>query len=152
MGAASEGDATLEPERILLEGRVLDQNPPQKKVHQHVLLVEDEDMIRHALAVQIERWGYRVTAVSDGIEALEILESDPEVDVVLTDNSMPRMSGVQLAREIWMTGRGVPVLLMAGDLPTLPPNEVDELFSDVLEKPVWGDAVQNSLRACLRRR
>ena len=62
-----------------------------------VLVVEDNPLDRKLLTVHLTTQGYEPRIVTDGVEAWEILEQDPEsVDVVLLDRSMPRMGGLEL--------------------------------------------------------
>ena len=58
-----------------------------------VLVVDDEEGLRHLLRLILERGGYSVTEARDGAEALERLAADPSLGVVLCDIRMPRMDG-----------------------------------------------------------
>lgn len=78
----------------------------------HVLLVEDQPILRAGIARTLERKGYRVTPARDGEEALERLSDD--VAVVLSDVVMPGMDGIELARRLRARENAVPVLLMSG--------------------------------------
>lgn len=62
-----------------------------------VLLVEDQEEVRDALAMLIELLGHRVTAVADGEAAATQIE-DSRFDLLLTDLTLPGMSGLDLAR------------------------------------------------------
>lgn len=69
--------------------------------HERILLVEDEDSLRRATERIIASFGYHVIAVSDGDEALAILDgAGPPIDLVITDIVMKRVSGSDLAKEI----------------------------------------------------
>ena len=62
-----------------------------------VLVVDDNPLDRKLLDVHLTSRGYAPRMATDGVEAWEILEHDPEsVDVVLLDRSMPRMGGLEL--------------------------------------------------------
>ena len=63
--------------------------------HTHVLVVDDEEMLRTVLQDVIEYHGYKCSSASDAETALEVLERE-EVDVVITDISMPGMDGLKL--------------------------------------------------------
>jgi len=66
---------------------------------EHILLVDDEPMVLGACEALLKRGGYRVTAVTDPAAALARLGSMPdEFDLLFTDQSMPGMNGVDLAR------------------------------------------------------
>lgn len=63
-----------------------------------VLVVDDDHMVRTAVAHYLRRRGCRVTTAADGVEALELLRS-ASVDLVVTDLEMPRSDGLALWRE-----------------------------------------------------
>jgi PAS domain S-box-containing protein len=80
-----------------------------------VLLVEDEDAVRHVLSRQLEQAGYRVHGFSSPAEALLAFTQDPRsFDVVLTDIVMPEMSGTQLASRLSAARPDVPIVFMSG--------------------------------------
>ncbi|MEQ8280071.1 MAG: response regulator [Deltaproteobacteria bacterium] len=86
---------------------------------ERVLLVEDDPTVRRMIRRLIERLGYRVEEVSDGIEALELLERTPpqsaRFDVVLTDVVLPRgVDGLKLKQRIAERWPDLPVALMSG--------------------------------------
>src|SRR5690606_22063615 len=67
----------------------------------HVLLVEDEELIAALSKRQLEDQGFRVTACTSSLQALEEFRARPSAfDVVVTDNTMPRMTGMALAQEM----------------------------------------------------
>ena len=70
-----------------------------------VLVVDDEEAQRSALAGMIGLWGYQVETAADGQEALEKLESFP-AQVMITDVKMPRMDGDELLRRLKTNGGG----------------------------------------------
>ena len=62
-----------------------------------LLVVDDEESMRHVLLLLLQQKGYAVRAVASGEEALRELEQRP-YDVVITDVRMPKMSGIDLVR------------------------------------------------------
>jgi two-component system response regulator RegX3 len=76
----------------------------------HVLVVEDEPSFAEALTVGLHREGFRVTVAGDGATALERFEQ-LEPDVVLLDVMLPRMSGIDVCREI-RTKSAVPIIMV----------------------------------------
>ncbi|MCK5912901.1 MAG: response regulator, partial [Desulfuromusa sp.] len=64
-----------------------------------VLIVDDEENTRVALAKLLVQDGYRAETVANGIDALEYL-SEKSVDLVITDINMPRMNGLVFLREL----------------------------------------------------
>ncbi len=83
--------------------------------NERILLVDDEETLGNALKKMLETLGYQVTAVTGSQEALEIFGGQPEAfDLVITDYTMPKMSGTELAREILKVRSTLPVILTTG--------------------------------------
>lgn len=61
-----------------------------------VLVVEDEVMVRQTVRHYLARWGYRVLEAGDGAQALELIRTRSDIDLVLTDMVLPGLSGTQL--------------------------------------------------------
>jgi len=79
----------------------------------NVLVVDDEKNIRAGLGKAIEMDGHNVLLAEDGQAALDIVESD-EVDLVIADLKMPRVSGEELLRRIVETYPTLPVIILTG--------------------------------------
>ena len=79
-----------------------------------VLVVDDETGIRLALGRALGREGYDVLSAANGAEALRLLAARPDVDVVVTDLTMPEMTGEQLVARLATERPGMPVVLMSG--------------------------------------
>lgn len=75
-----------------------------------VLVVEDDNGIRMAIASILERQGYAVTSVADGEEALNQVD---KADVVLLDIFLPKVTGDEFLRRVRGKGNLVPVVLMS---------------------------------------
>ena len=81
-----------------------------------VLLVDDDDMVRTALGLQLGRAGYAVTTAADAEAALsEVRLRGGDFDVLLTDVVMPGMTGADLTRHARALRPTLPVVLMSGD-------------------------------------
>ncbi|HEX2554659.1 MAG TPA: ATP-binding protein [Microvirga sp.] len=82
---------------------------------ERVLLVEDDPQVLQSVSSQLLDLGYRVTAVADGLDALNLLRQDQPFDLLFTDLVMPKgMSGVDLARHARDLRPGIKVLLTSG--------------------------------------
>jgi CheY-like chemotaxis protein len=104
----------------------------------HVLLVEDEPMIRRMAQTILERAGHRVTTAGDGVEALAALErlrGGDAPDVVITDVVMPGMSGIELANRIRERHADLPIAFASGYDQGLLPTEGPFAGARLLEKP-----------------
>ncbi len=87
-----------------------------------VLVVDDEESVRGYTSRVMEEAGYHVLTAGDGIQAMSVLQqSRLPVQLVITDVSMPRMTGPELAAHIATERHGPPVLFISGgyssDLP-----------------------------------
>jgi two-component system response regulator AtoC len=71
--------------------------PPSHEA-KHVLIVDDEENMRHMLSLLLAREGYRVSLAQNGVEGLEVLSKDP-ADIVLCDLKMPVMDGMEFLEE-----------------------------------------------------
>ncbi|MDM7461223.1 MAG: response regulator [bacterium] len=83
--------------------------PPER----HVLIVDDDALVRETLRFVLEDGGYQVYAASSGAEALQLLQQKP-VDIVLSDIFMPGMNGFDLLRQIREHAPDTPVILITG--------------------------------------
>ena len=93
------------------------QKGPARGDGEHVLLVDDDPSVLVATRRVLTRLGYRVTESRDGSEALAHYRADPRgYDLVLSDLSMPGITGLQLAEEVERMGAGTPVVLSTGYL------------------------------------
>jgi len=78
---------------------------------QHILVVDDDPDIRATVSEILDLEGCNVTAASNGLEALEQIETSPPC-VVLLDMRMPVMDGWGVARELRARGVGIPIVVM----------------------------------------
>jgi signal transduction histidine kinase/ActR/RegA family two-component response regulator len=80
----------------------------------HILLVDDEEIVRVGTAEMIRDLGHRVVEAEGGAEALATLAGSPAFDVVVTDYKMPRMDGAELARRLRAAHPSLPILIITG--------------------------------------
>jgi two-component system cell cycle response regulator CpdR len=78
-----------------------------------ILLAEDDDSMRVYLARALERTGYHVMSVDNGLAALPLLESEP-FDLLLTDIVMPEMDGIELAQKAAEIAPDIRVMFITG--------------------------------------
>ncbi len=93
---------------------------PSHDIHTYlsrILLVEDEENIRLATQEVLSELGFKVDGAADGEQALAIFnESRGGIDLIITDQSMPNMSGEEFTLEVRKTGSDIPILLSSGQL------------------------------------
>lgn len=82
---------------------------------ERILLVDDEEDLIYAGEKVLRRLGYEVLATSSSLEALELFRAQPEqFDLVITDQNMSKMTGVELAQEMLRIRPEIPILLCTG--------------------------------------
>jgi len=88
---------------------------------ERILLVEDEPTLARMSTRRLEAIGYRVTADTDAVHALEVFRGQPEAyDLVISDYLMPRMVGLDFARAVHNIRPDLPILLLTGYIEELP--------------------------------
>jgi DNA-binding response OmpR family regulator len=97
-----------EPAAVLLPAR-------PKPVHR-ILVVDDDEDIRQINAEVLAHSGYHVDAAEDGAAAWDALQRAP-YDLLVTDNDMPKVSGVELIHKLHAAHLTLPVILATGTLP-----------------------------------
>ena len=83
--------------------------------NEHILYIDDEEILAEMGKTMLERLGYRVTARTSSLEALATFQNQPDqFDLVITDQTMPGMTGVDLARRMLQIRPGMPIILCTG--------------------------------------
>jgi CheY-like chemotaxis protein len=80
-----------------------------------ILLVEDEPLVAAITGALIEDFGHRVVEVNSGADALAALETDLQPDLIITDQNMHGMTGVQLAGHVRVRYPDIPIILASGN-------------------------------------
>ncbi len=114
-----------------------------------ILLVDDEGMILSSLQRVLQHLGYHVSAVKNGMEALDLFRKHPEeFQLVITDLTMPKMTGVELARSLLNIRPDIPIILSTGFSDVINENETKSLgIKELLHKP----SSTGELKAVVRR-
>ena len=89
---------------------------PEPRPAHRILVVDDEADIRMINAGVLTHLGYQVDSVADGAAAWEALTAGG-YDLLITDNQMPRVSGVELLRKLHSAHKAIPVIMATGILP-----------------------------------
>ena len=118
-----------------------------------VLVVDDHDSVRQALAILLSKDFDRILEASDGQAALDLLEAEPEIDLVLLDVNMPGMDGLECLSRLRAKGSDVPVLIISGDSGL---DSVVEAMrrgaTDFFPKPFQSEIVLKKVRSVLLER
>ena len=110
----------------------------QLRVVRKILVVDDSNSTRNAVSYCLERDGYEVVSVSDGLQAVARFSEDP-FDLVLSDFAMPGMNGFALTRAIHTLAPHTPIIVMSGRPDVKRENVIEAGAVDFLEKPILLD-------------
>ena len=92
--------------------------PPREELpsgSERILVIDDEDIIVQLLRSGLSRLGYEIVGVTDSREALELVRNEPDrFDLVITDQTMPNLTGANLAAEIFKIRPKMPLILCTG--------------------------------------
>ena len=120
---------------------------PQTMKRLRVLVVDDDKAVLKSTVRMLDCLGYPTASAESGTEALRVLASNQEIDLVLADFAMPEMSGGELAKVICAMRPTLPVILITGY------SDVDILkeFNDlrIILKPFTEDDLVNTISAAL---
>src|SRR5215831_21130898 len=78
----------------------------------HLLLIDDDDLFRESLGLNLIDEGHQVTSLGNGRDALEYLEGGGSADVMLLDWRMPGMTGLEVLRQLRRSGVAIPVIFL----------------------------------------
>src|SRR6266705_3557327 len=127
-----------------------DSTMPSEPIHaRRILIAEDDELIRQIISDFLLNEGYVVNAVADGEQAWEALRRD-DYDLLVTDNSMPRLTGIKLIERIRKEGMSLPVIVASSAFFAWDVREYPHLqIAAVLPKPFgeleFLDTVRNVL-------
>lgn len=83
--------------------------------NERVLVIDDERIIAQMTQSLLEKLGYQVTATTSSVEALQYFQSQPDtIDLVITDMTMPHITGAQLAQKLLAIKPNIPIILCTG--------------------------------------
>lgn len=83
----------------------------------NILLAEDERSVAFSISFALKSDGHKIEIVTDGQQALARLIADPDAfDLLITDNNMPRMTGVELVRHLRNASYGGKILVLSAHL------------------------------------
>ncbi|MGE5255990.1 MAG: response regulator, partial [Hyphomicrobiales bacterium] len=118
---------------------------------ERILLVDDEPQIVDMEKQILERLGYRVTALSSSLEALNTFARQPDqFDLVITDMTMPQLAGDRLARRLWDIRPDLPVILCTGYNEMISEDKATAMgIRKFLLKPVDKDELAVAIRSAL---
>ena len=119
------------------EEHVIESGRQADVVSRSILLVDDEDSIRLATHTILKRKGFTVDSASDGKQALELFKANSgKYNLIVTDQSMPKMSGIELTKAIRNTKSDIPIILSTGQLGIEDEKEFKDIgINSFIQKP-----------------
>ncbi|MCB2180866.1 MAG: response regulator [Desulfobulbaceae bacterium] len=119
--------------------------------NEHILVVDDENIIVSMVTSMLIQLGYSVTGVTDSREALEKIRLDPAVfNLVITDQTMPHLPGSELAQEILKINPDMPIILCSGYSSVISEQEALEIgIKKFLAKPLDRNKLASEIRNAL---
>jgi PAS domain S-box-containing protein len=116
-----------------------------------VLLADDESSVLNVMREMLTNWGLDVTSVADGSAAHELLVRDPDAfDLLITDQTMPGMTGIELTAAAHALRAQLPVILYSGNLGEIEAQQQRLGLCRVLCKPVEPGELREALAHCLQ--
>jgi CheY-like chemotaxis protein len=117
-----------------------------------VLLVDDDQLVRTSISRMLVAQDYRVLEASDGEQALNIWQRHrSEIDLLVTDISMPGMSGIDLVDRLATQAEQLKALYISGYPELLDTQDTERRPVPFLQKPFTREQLSNKLRALLNR-
>jgi DNA-binding response OmpR family regulator len=75
-----------------------------------VLVADDAEMIKHMLRLTLEAGDYEVSEACDGQDALNEMEKNPDIELIILDIVMPHMDGLEVAKKLRREGNDAPII------------------------------------------
>ena len=123
----------------------------QRAAGKTVLVVDDHDATRQTIARMLEAGGFAVRTASSGAEALERLATESrEIDLVLSDVTMPGMNGIDLSYHIREQYPDVPVAIVSGDVSELERSIIGRADVPFIKKPFHAESLYSAVRDAIR--
>ena len=119
---------------------------------ERILLVDDEPLVVETASRILGRLGYDVTAAASGSAAWDIFTKAPHgFDLVITDQTMPGITGIDLARKLRGARRDLPIILVTGYSQAVSPEKAQKAgISEFLMKPVVTREMAETIRRVLK--
>jgi PAS domain S-box-containing protein len=118
---------------------------------ERILLVDDEPGVIETTGLALKRLGYQVTTAKSGSEALKTFRKDPRgFDLIITDQTMPGLTGIDLAKKVLKVRKDLPVILFTGYSETVSPETANDAgVSEFVMKPIAKREVAETIRRVL---
>ena len=137
------------PGRDAVAGR-----PVLAKGRKHILFIDDEEIIVDLGGQVMNKLGYKVTGMTSGAAALALFRQNPaRFDLVITDQTMPGLTGLELAGLLRKARADMPVILCTGYSQSVDAGVAEEAgISAVIMKPFTRDEIARAVRGALEKK
>jgi DNA-binding response OmpR family regulator len=126
--------------------RIADWSETRSRMQRRILVVDDDAQIRVLNSLVLRQSQYHVDTADDGATAWDALVAE-NYDLLITDNAMPKVSGVELIQKVRGANLFLPIILASGTLP----EDTDSLkLAAVLEKPFTPDELLKTVKEALQ--
>ena len=127
---------------------------PARRGNERILFVDDEEMIVFLAQQTLVQLGYHVTSLTSSMAALEAFKAKPDnYDLVITDMTMPKMTGAQLTAELQEIRPDIPVILCTGFSETIDEEKIEIMgISAYIMKPILRNEMAEVIRRVLDER
>jgi PAS domain S-box-containing protein len=121
--------------------------------NERILLIDDEEIQIRSVQPMLERLGYKVIGKTDAIQALEIFRTQPDTfDLVITDQTMPHMTGRELAEKILRIRPDIPIILCTGFSEVIHEEEAKAMgIREFVMKPFSANEMAERIRKAIGR-
>ena len=121
------------------------------KGKENILFIDDEELIVEIAHQLLENLGYKVTSLTSSVEAFKLFKSNPNMfDLIITDMSMPEMTGDELAKNILEIRPDTPIILSTGYNELISEEKAEQIgIKAFLKKPFKIDYVSKVIRKIL---
>jgi CheY-like chemotaxis protein len=128
-----------------------DDTNPLPRGSETILFVDDEEPIARSNSLALERLGYTVQTAGNGLDALALFEAKPDgFALVITDQTMPKLTGFELARHLLRLRPGLPIILCTGFSETVSRQDAQGAgIRDFMVKPIEFRSLARAVRAAI---
>lgn len=118
---------------------------------ENIMLVDDENLLLETVEIMLENLGYNVFGYNDSEAALKDFLSNPsKYSCIITDNIMPKLTGIELVEQIRKNSYSVPVIISTGFSSAVDQKKMDDLnVKHLILKPFSATSISKKLRNCL---
>ncbi|CAK0755490.1 Response regulator [uncultured Gammaproteobacteria bacterium] len=116
-----------------------------------ILVVDDDSLAAEMTAMVLEAVGHEPEIAENGIEAMEKLAADNGFEVIVSDQNMPLLTGIELFRDLRRQGVTLPFILLTGDDPAGPRTLEPALDACLMKDFTLEESLPNTLAAVCAR-